>query len=115
MSQVIAVVTGANTGVGLEIAKELFQRGCIVVMACRSIARAEEARTAILEQTPLPVFGDATEAAQEEDRARRRRLRALCLDLASFRSIRAFHTDLLVRCSEEDARFVRQACVLSPK
>ena len=45
------VVTGANQGIGFEIAKYLASRGGRVFMVCRSAARAETARQAIVEQT----------------------------------------------------------------
>ena len=45
------VVTGANQGIGFEIAKYLASRGGRVFMVCRSAARAETARLAIVEQT----------------------------------------------------------------
>lgn len=39
----IAVVTGANTGIGFETARSLAYFGCRVLLACRSQAKAEEA------------------------------------------------------------------------
>jgi NAD(P)-dependent dehydrogenase (short-subunit alcohol dehydrogenase family) len=38
-----AVVTGANTGLGFEVARVLAERGANVVLACRTPARAEAA------------------------------------------------------------------------
>ncbi|HEY2576712.1 MAG TPA: oxidoreductase [Streptosporangiaceae bacterium] len=38
-----AVVTGANTGLGFEVARVLAQRGANVVLACRTPARAQDA------------------------------------------------------------------------
>ena len=38
------VVTGANSGLGLEVSKVLTQRGAKVVMACRSQAKADAAQ-----------------------------------------------------------------------
>ncbi|KAK7583923.1 hypothetical protein V9T40_004886 [Parthenolecanium corni] len=43
LSNKIAIVTGANTGIGLETATSLAMHDCHVIMACRSISRAEEA------------------------------------------------------------------------
>ncbi|XP_026035491.1 retinol dehydrogenase 12 [Astatotilapia calliptera] len=45
------VITGANTGIGKETAKDLARRGARIIMACRDLERAEEARTDILEDT----------------------------------------------------------------
>ncbi len=42
-----AVVTGANAGLGLEIARELAAHGAEVVLACRSTARGEAAARGI--------------------------------------------------------------------
>ncbi|MFO0693904.1 MAG: oxidoreductase [Polyangiales bacterium] len=44
----IAVVTGANSGLGLETAREFARMGAHVVMACRSAEKAEAARRDIL-------------------------------------------------------------------
>ncbi|WP_375289352.1 oxidoreductase [Qipengyuania sp.] len=39
-----AIVTGANTGIGLEIARELARKGARVLLACRDGDKADEAR-----------------------------------------------------------------------
>jgi len=44
----IALITGANSGLGLETAKALVARGATVVLACRDPQRAETARQQLL-------------------------------------------------------------------
>ena len=44
----VALVTGANSGLGLETTRALISRGCTVLMACRSPRKGEAARTQLL-------------------------------------------------------------------
>ena len=48
----IAIVTGANSGIGFHAAKELAAAQCSVIMACRNMAKAEKARETILAEHP---------------------------------------------------------------
>lgn len=48
----VAIVTGANSGLGYETALALAKKDIHIVMACRSQDRAEEAKSDILKQVP---------------------------------------------------------------
>jgi NAD(P)-dependent dehydrogenase (short-subunit alcohol dehydrogenase family) len=50
----VFVVTGSNTGLGYETAVALVHMGGTVVMACRSIEKANAARMDILKRTACP-------------------------------------------------------------
>lgn len=79
-----AVVTGANSGLGLVTARELARAGATVVMACRNVAKGQDAAAQIRRDVP----GAVVEVAE--------------LDLGSLASVRAFadgvdgEVDLLV-------------------
>ena len=44
----IAIVTGANSGIGYEVSLELIKKDFEVIMACRNMEKAEEAKANIL-------------------------------------------------------------------
>lgn len=52
MSGKIALVTGANSGIGFETTKALADHHCHVVMACRDLARGNAAKQAIVACVP---------------------------------------------------------------
>jgi NAD(P)-dependent dehydrogenase (short-subunit alcohol dehydrogenase family) len=72
MESKVAVVTGANSGIGFEAAKKLAEKDCEIVMACRSRDKANEARNQIEEELRDPD------------------LRIIELDLADLNSINNF-------------------------
>lgn len=49
----VAVITGANSGIGLETARALAAKGAMVVMACRSEKKAREAMDDIRSTVPV--------------------------------------------------------------
>jgi NAD(P)-dependent dehydrogenase (short-subunit alcohol dehydrogenase family) len=73
---VLAVVTGATSGIGFETARGLARRGWRLVLGCRDRNTASAARAAIEDETPTAV------------------VETLPLDLASLAAIRSFATEL---------------------
>ena len=73
----LAIVTGANSGIGYQTARYLARAGASVILACRSAAKGEAARAKIVAE-------NAT--AKVEVRA---------LDVADLESVRRFATEIL--------------------
>jgi NAD(P)-dependent dehydrogenase (short-subunit alcohol dehydrogenase family) len=80
----IAVVTGANSGIGKETARGLAQMGFTVVLACRDAARASAARDELIAATGNP------------------NVDAMNLDLASIGSVDAFVAEFRQRFARLD-------------
>jgi len=68
----IAIITGANTGLGLETTKAFAEKNIEVVMACRNESKAEKAKAEILDEIP------------------KAQLTILHLDLSSLDAVRSF-------------------------
>ncbi len=75
----VALVTGANTGIGLVTARELAREGARVFVACRSLAKAQAAVQQIEQATGSNL------------------VEALALDLGDFASIRRCASEFLAR------------------
>jgi len=73
------IITGANTGIGKETAKDLFKRGARVILASRDQSKANEAAEEIRKEVPT----------RSDDVVVKK------LDLSSMNSIRAFATEIL--------------------
>jgi NAD(P)-dependent dehydrogenase (short-subunit alcohol dehydrogenase family) len=84
LSGAVAVVTGANSGLGFETALELARHGAKVVLSCRDLGRGEDAAGKIRAEAPRA----KTEVTQ--------------LDLADLSSVRAFAEDITRRYERID-------------
>jgi NAD(P)-dependent dehydrogenase (short-subunit alcohol dehydrogenase family) len=91
----LALVTGANRGLGLEITRGLARAGASVIMACRDVAKAEIAAQQLRTEIPQA------------------RLEVMALDLADLSSIRRFaqacsarHPKLDILCNNASAILV---------
>lgn len=73
----VVIVTGANSGIGLETAKDLASRGAKVILACRNVRSCAAAKEEI------------TEASGNKD------VHCRQLDLASLTSVREFCSEIL--------------------
>ncbi|XP_072317193.1 retinol dehydrogenase 13 [Eucyclogobius newberryi] len=92
-----AVVTGANTGIGKETCRDFAQRGARVIMACRDLARGEEAAEEIRSST-----GNGNVQVRH-------------LDLASLHSVRAFCSELLQTEDRVDLLVNNAGVMMCPK
>ncbi|CAG9793337.1 unnamed protein product [Diatraea saccharalis] len=77
MCNKVVIVTGANTGIGFETAKDLAKRNARVILACRDTDKGIRAKNAIVEAT-----GNKNVVFKR-------------LDLASFKSVRDFAEEIL--------------------
>lgn len=75
----LALITGANSGLGLETARALLAKGATVVLGCRSLARAEQARRELL---PAAAAGGGAIDLLELDLASLERVRRAAAALA---------------------------------
>jgi NAD(P)-dependent dehydrogenase (short-subunit alcohol dehydrogenase family) len=96
----VAVVTGANSGIGLVAARELAGHGATVVVACRDIAKGDTAVEQMREQ-----LGDAGDSAALHVRE---------LNLADLGSVRGFATDVVAAFPGGIDLLVNNAGVMAP-
>ena len=83
----IALITGANSGIGYCTAKALAKKGCHVILACRSLYKSNKAREKLLTSTP-----DALLSTMELDLSDLENVRQKTIDL-----IKNYHRlDLLI-------------------
>jgi len=92
----VAIVTGANTGLGFEAARELAGRGANVVLAVRDTGKGEAALARIRSETP------AAAAA------------VMALDLADLASVEAFAADFLAAYDRLDILLNNAGIMFAP-
>ena len=73
----IVVITGGNTGIGLETALDLAKRGATIIMGCRDVKKAEKAAEKIKMATKAKEI-----------------VHVIPLDLASLASVRKFAEEI---------------------
>lgn len=68
----LAIITGANIGLGLQTAHALAEKGCTLVLACRNPQKAEAAKEKILREHP------------------KAKITCMTLDVSSLQSVQSF-------------------------
>ncbi len=91
----IAIVTGANTGLGYQTALALAGKGITVILACRNMQKAEDAKNRILSK-----YADAQVECRE-------------IDLSKLKSVRAFAWNFLKSYNHLDV-LINNAGILMP-
>lgn len=84
MPEKIAIVTGANNGIGFETALGMARAGYRTIMACRNLDKAETARKQMIAKLPGA------------------KLEVMRLDLSDFASVRAFAEDFRAKFDHLD-------------
>eukprot|EP00668_Euglena_longa_P001173 GGOE01001395.1.p1 GENE.GGOE01001395.1~~GGOE01001395.1.p1 ORF type:complete len:338 (-),score=82.98 GGOE01001395.1:321-1334(-) len=87
LSGKVALVTGANSGLGLQTARLLARSGCRVVMACRSAQRCDAAAQSIIRDS------------------RRAKVETMVVDLSEPESVETFSKSVLQEVSQLDFLF----------
>ena len=93
----VAVVTGANSGLGFEISAALAGRGATVVLACRDAGRAHAAMARIVERCDAALVETAG------------------LDLADLASVRSCAADLRSRFGRIDLVIDNAGVLMAPR
>lgn len=96
LSGKVAIVTGANNGIGFESAKEFARKGAEVILACRSVEKGESAAAAI-----------HAEIANAK-------LKPMVLELSSLKSVRAFADEFNAAYSRLDVLLNNAGIMMVP-
>jgi NAD(P)-dependent dehydrogenase (short-subunit alcohol dehydrogenase family) len=92
----IAIVTGANSGIGYEMARGLARKGATVILACRNLDKSEAARQQICREYP--------EAKTE----------LMQLDLSDLASVRRFVDEFTSRYDKLDLLINNAGVMMTP-
>ena len=92
-----AIITGANTGIGLETAIDFAKRGCRVILACRNVEKGQAAVEKVKERANV-----------SED------VIFVQLDLASLQSVRKFAAEILEGEAHIDLLINNAGVMMSP-
>ena len=90
----VAIVTGADSGLGQQIARQLVEIGCAVWMGCNSVVKGQEAASGMksppsaIEAARVDRQDSATDRSAEDKLVRVRKL-----DMSSLQSVRDFVAD----------------------
>ncbi len=95
LKEKIAIVTGANAGLGFETTLALVKNGFTVIMACRNMNKAKEAKSEILKQVPTA------------------QLEIIKIDLSQLDSVREFADSFLTKYTRLDL-LINNAGVMMP-
>ncbi len=91
----LAVVTGANVGLGLETARALASKGATVVLACRNLEKADGAKAQILLEHP------------------KAKVHCMALDLSELKSVQAFASAFSTKFKKLDL-LINNAGIMMP-
>ena len=95
LSKMIVIITGANSGIGLEAAKKLSERGAHIVLAVRNEGKGKSALHSILDKNP------------------KASLEIMKLDLADLASVRNFTSAFMEKYSSLDI-LINNAGIMIP-
>ena len=96
LNEKVIIITGGNSGIGFESAKEFARKGARAVLACRSMDKAQTALNLILEEIP-----DAKAEVMQ-------------LDLMSLKSIRKFAEEFKTKYKRLDVLLNNAGIMMVP-
>jgi NAD(P)-dependent dehydrogenase (short-subunit alcohol dehydrogenase family) len=109
----VTIVTGSNTGIGLETARRIAENGATVVLACRSMERGEAAKSDIEAHLAQCSSSSSSSSSGKSPFADSGKVLVRKLDLADLDSVKSFAVSFLdefPRC-EEDVKKCIHACM----